>query len=106
VAQAVESREREAARDERHKSSVGSDGEHSEEEDNRVRFRNMQQVEFNETIIEERAEAISAIHSSVVEVNELFRDIATLVDDQQRDIGALLQAEKRSVVWVPLHWLW
>lgn len=91
VAQAVETREKEAARHERAASSLAqSDDEDSGQEEARVRFGNMRQVEFNETIIEERAGAIQEIHAAVVEVNELFRDIATLVDDQQRDIGELL----------------
>lgn len=61
--------------------------EEEEKEASRARLQNMQAVDFNESMIEERAEEIAKIHSAVVQVNEMFRDIAVLVDDQSRDIG-------------------
>jgi hypothetical protein len=88
VAQAAEAREKEAAKSDRRTSSaVHSSDDEEDLAAERARFQNLQTVEFNETIVEERAEAIADIHRSVVEVNELFRDIAVLVEDQSRDIG-------------------
>lgn len=50
----------------------------------------MQQVEFNEALIEEREEHIQEIHAAVVEVNDIFQDLAALVDEQAKDVGGLL----------------
>lgn len=48
---------------------------------------NIQQVNFNESIVEERLEAFQDIQRNVGLVNEAFRDLAVLVADQQEDIG-------------------
>ena len=88
VAGAAESREKETARAERASSSFAhSDDDEEGKAADQVRFANMRQVEFKESMVEERAEAIQQIHTAVVEVNEMFRDLAVLVDDQSRDIG-------------------
>jgi hypothetical protein len=52
-----------------------------------VRRMHMQQVEFNEAIIEERNEEIMEINRSVLEVNDIMKDLATMVVEQQKDIG-------------------
>lgn len=88
VAKAAESREREAARDDHRRASSAVDPD--DEEDpaaDRLRAMNIQQVNFNESIVEERLEAFQDIQRNVGLVNEAFRDLAVLVADQQEDIG-------------------
>ena len=41
------------------------------------------EVEFNEHIIAEREEGIKEIESAILEVNEIFRDLGQLVNEQQ-----------------------
>jgi hypothetical protein len=41
------------------------------------------QVEFNEVLIQEREQDLQGIESSVAQVNEIFRDLGTLVHEQQ-----------------------
>ena len=48
----------------------------------------MQQVEFNEAIIDERNEEIMEINRAVLEVNDVMKDLAVMVTEQQKDIGA------------------
>jgi hypothetical protein len=52
------------------------------------RVRTLQAVDFNEAIIDERNEEIMQINRAVLEVNDVMRDLATMVVEQQRDIGA------------------
>ncbi|KAI9091023.1 t-SNARE, partial [Phlyctochytrium arcticum] len=40
-------------------------------------------IEFNEALISEREEDLREIEKSIVEVNEIFRDLGTLVHEQQ-----------------------
>jgi hypothetical protein len=49
----------------------------------------MQQVDFNEALVEEREQSALEIAAAVAEVNEVFRDLATLVDEQGRDIDQI-----------------
>lgn len=49
----------------------------------------MQEVDFNEALIEEREQGVAEIAAAVQEVNEVFRDLATLVDEQGRDIDQI-----------------
>lgn len=48
------------------------------------------EVDISAQIIEEREQAIKHLEDQVVEVNQIFRDLASLVDLQQRDIGIKL----------------
>ncbi|KAJ1543209.1 hypothetical protein HK405_009440, partial [Cladochytrium tenue] len=41
------------------------------------------EVEYNEALIQEREEDLRSIERSIVEVNEIFRDLGTLVHEQQ-----------------------
>ncbi|KAJ3412501.1 hypothetical protein HDV05_000639 [Chytridiales sp. JEL 0842] len=41
------------------------------------------EVEYNEALIEEREEELRNIERSIVEVNEIFRDLGTIVNEQQ-----------------------
>ncbi|RHY06119.1 hypothetical protein DYB37_007782 [Aphanomyces astaci] len=41
------------------------------------------EIAHNEALIEERAKDIDRIHKSVAQVNEIFRDLAAIVGDQQ-----------------------
>jgi syntaxin 7 len=41
------------------------------------------QIEFNEVLIQEREQDLQGIESSVAQVNEIFRDLGTLVHEQQ-----------------------
>jgi hypothetical protein len=50
-------------------------------------MRTLQAVDFNEAIIDERNEEIMQINRAVLEVNDVMRDLATMVVEQQRDIG-------------------
>eukprot|EP00118_Oscarella_pearsei_P014445 m.123638 g.123638 ORF g.123638 m.123638 type:complete len:301 (+) comp37827_c1_seq1:72-974(+) len=51
--------------------------------------RQEQIVDFHETEIEEREEAIRTIESDMVEVNEIFRDLGTLVHEQGEQIDLI-----------------
>jgi syntaxin 7 len=48
------------------------------------------EVEYNEALIEEREEELRNIERSIVEVNEIFRDLGTIVNEQQYMLGKLL----------------
>lgn len=45
------------------------------------------EIAFNEAVIEEREQGIQEIHSQIGEVNEIFKDLAVLVNDQGVMIG-------------------
>ncbi|KAI9193687.1 t-SNARE [Polychytrium aggregatum] len=44
------------------------------------------ELQFNEALINERDGAIRQIEQSIVEVNEIFRDLGTIVNDQQHHL--------------------
>ena len=46
------------------------------------------ELEYRQAIIEERDEGIEAIQHSIGEVNEIFQDLAVLIDQQGGQIGA------------------
>lgn len=48
------------------------------------------EIVFNEAIIEEREQAIQDIQQQIGEVNEVFKDLATLVHSQGIIIGKFL----------------
>lgn len=80
-------RERQAVRNARRLSSVDRTSDDDDEEAPAdPRRMHMQQVEFNEAIIEERNEEIMEINRSVLEVNDIMKDLATMVVEQQKDI--------------------
>lgn len=45
------------------------------------------EIAFNEAVIEEREQGIQEIHHQIGEVNEIFKDLAVLVNDQGVMIG-------------------
>lgn len=49
----------------------------------------MQQVDFEESLVDEREEAITDIAQAISEVNETFRDLAQIVEDQGKDIETI-----------------
>jgi len=74
-------------------SSNGGEGAYvARDEQERVmidRMQVMDESEVNATLIEERAEAITDINKSVVELKEVFLDFAKLVHDQQAGVDAI-----------------
>ena len=46
----------------------------------------MQQVDFEESLVGEREEAIAEIAHEMSQVNGVFRDLAQIVEDQGKDI--------------------
>ena len=60
----------------------------------------MQQVDFEESLVNERDEAITDIAQAINEVNETFRDLAQIVEDQGKDIETVeantVSAEART----------
>ena len=49
----------------------------------------MQQVDFEASLVDEREENITDISSSIMQVNEAFRDLAQIVEDQGHDIAQI-----------------
>ena len=48
------------------------------------------EMEYRQAVIEERDEGIEAIQNSIGEVNEIFQDLAVLIDQQGGQIGTKL----------------
>lgn len=48
------------------------------------------QIEINENIIAEREQDLVGLERSILEVNEIFRDLGTLVNEQQFLLGIYL----------------
>lgn len=72
----------EARREELLQSSITA--EHDEEV---IEFRQLEyEIAHNEALIEEREHEIARMHQSVVQVNEIFKDLASIVQDQQGTI--------------------
>lgn len=46
------------------------------------------EVEFREQLIQEREGEIEQIEQGIVELNQIFKDIGTLVNDQQSFVGS------------------
>jgi DNA repair exonuclease SbcCD ATPase subunit len=46
-------------------------------------------IEFNQALIEEREDNIRAIEAEIVEINEMFRDLGTLVHEQGEQIDLI-----------------
>jgi len=44
-------------------------------------------IQYNENLIAERDEEVRAIESDVMEINEIFKDLAVMVNDQGRKLG-------------------
>ena len=49
----------------------------------------MQQVDFEASLVEEREDNILDIASAISQVNETFRDLAQIVEDQGHDIATI-----------------
>ena len=56
----------------------------------------MQEEAINDAILREREEEIRTINADVHKVNEIFRDLATLVDKQQDDVDKIGELVERS----------
>jgi len=56
----------------------------------------MQEEAINDAILREREEEIREINSNVHKVNEIFRDLATLVDKQQADVDQIGELVEKS----------
>jgi len=65
--------------------------------DNDLRLQlRMKEDAINEAIMREREDEIREIHKSVLQVNEVFKDLAQIVDDQQQEIDAVETMIERS----------
>lgn len=58
------------------------------DQDERLRVA-MQQQAIDEAIVREREDEIREIHQNVTKVNEIFKDLAEIVNDQQEDINTV-----------------
>lgn len=56
----------------------------------------MQEEAINDAILREREEEIRTINADVHKVNEIFRDLATLVDKQQADVDQIGDLVEKS----------
>ncbi|KAH7653730.1 syntaxin 7 protein [Dioscorea alata] len=57
------------------------------------------EIAFNEALIEEREQGIKDVHSDVVEINEILKDLVFLIDNQHptlEDIGIRIEAAAAS----------
>lgn len=59
------------------------------DDDGGAMMASLQQVDLSASLIEERDAAADEIVTSVVQVNEIFRDLAVLVDQQGKDIEVI-----------------
>jgi t-SNARE complex subunit (syntaxin) len=48
------------------------------------------EIEFNEQLIEEREQEIQGIEQGITELNEIFKDLATIVVEQGSQLGSYL----------------
>ena len=59
-----------------------------------------QELDVNEALIQERKDDMEQVHSKIVQVNDIFKDLATMVEDQGEQIetirGDLQVAEKKT----------
>lgn len=59
-----------------------------------------QEMNVNEAMIQERKEEMEVVHSKIVQVNDIFKDLASMVDDQGEQIeqikGDLQFASKKT----------
>lgn len=65
------------------------------EQDERLRVQ-MQQQAIDAAILQEREEEIREIHQNVTKVNEIFKDLADLVNDQQEEIDNVEKMIEKS----------
>jgi syntaxin 7 len=49
-----------------------------------------EQIEMNESVIAEREQQLLGLETSIAEVNEIFRDLGTLVNEQQYLLGTIV----------------
>ena len=56
----------------------------------------MQEEAINDAILREREEEIREINQNVHKVNEIFRDLATLVDKQQGEVDQIGELVEKS----------
>ena len=62
----------------------------NEQQYNNIQFQKLQELDnnmlMNEIIIKERSNEIEKIHNSIIQINEIFKDLAILVNNQQSSI--------------------
>lgn len=59
------------------------------------------EISFNEAVIEEREQGIQEVQQQIGEVNEIFKDLAVLVNDQGAMIGRSLSSKNNSKALIP-----
>ena len=45
-------------------------------------------IQYNENLIAERDEEVRSIEQDVLEINDIFKDLAVMVNDQGKKLGA------------------
>lgn len=58
------------------------------------------ELEYNESMIVQREEEIREIESGITELNEIFRDLGTMVHEQGSMLGTLSFFFSTCLVWV------
>lgn len=53
-------------------------------------------VDLNYSLMDERAQEIQEVHTAVSEINEMMRDLAGLVEAQEKDVGACVRGGRRQ----------
>ena len=82
----AEFEQREDGKGQRGKVPGGKSGQQQQQS---VQLLDNAEVEFNEQLIAEREEEIQGIEQGITELNEIFRDLATIVIEQGNLIGML-----------------
>ena len=59
-----------------------------QQDQQKVRLLSNSEIELNEQLIEEREQEIQGIEQGILELNEIFRDLATIVVEQGSALGA------------------
>ena len=63
--------------------------QHQEQQQQRLHLLNNSEIEFNEQLIEEREQEIQGIEQGITELNEIFKDLATIVTEQGSMLGII-----------------
>ena len=66
-----------------------------EQEQQRLHLLDNSEIEFNEQLIEEREHEIQGIEQGITELNEIFKDLATIVTEQGSMLG-IISANDRA----------
>jgi syntaxin 7 len=63
--------------------------EQQQQQQQRLHLLDNSEIEFNEQLIEEREQEIQGIEQGITELNEIFKDLATIVTEQGTMLGIL-----------------